>query len=501
MTLIQKFHLFVKNNKLLIAILIIAAFFRFYKISGYMEFLGDQGRDVVIVRDFLKNGNLFFIGPQTSIGNMYLGPYYYYLITPALLLTNFNPVGPSIFVAILSLLTVFLIYTISEKWFNKNTAVIASFLYSISPVVIKYSAFSWNPNVMPLFALLFVYFMVEAINQKKYKYFIYVSLTFIMAINSHYLALLLLPFAGILWIIHFFSIRGKSKHFLLFTLYAFLIFFVSLTPQILFDLKHQNQNLNALIKFFTYRETTVNLKAYKSIPSLIPLFSQVNSRLLLGKNDTLSLALTIFLIIGSALVFLKKDNKKTPLVSIFLWLLIGIGGLGLYKQHIYDHYFGFIFPVPFIVIGIVLNRLMEFNRFTKFISYFLILGLTYLSILETPIQYPPNNQLQTTQTIVKSIMTESGGQPFNFALLAKQNYDPPYRYYLSEYKAPVHLLQDKITKQLFVVCEPWQIDCNPINNPEWSVAAFGWAKIDKEWEINGIKLYKLTHNENIQPSN
>jgi len=484
-----------KKNLILILILIIAAFFRLYKIDGYMEFLGDQGRDVVIVRDLLKNGNLFFIGPQTSIGNMYLGPFYYYLIAPSLLLANFNPVGPSIFVAILSILTVLLIYKICEKWFDKSTAIIASILYSISPVVIKYANFSWNPNVMPFFALLFVYFLVEGLTQKKYKYFLYVSLAFVMALNSHYLAILLLPFAGIFWLIHLIKTKPVSKDFFLFTLFAILIFVVSLTPQILFDLKHQNQNLNALIKFFTYRETTVNLKAYKALPAFIPLANQINARLLLGKNELFSLFTTIFTLIGSIFILIKKDTKKIYFGAVLLWLIIGIGGLGLYKQHIYDHYFGFIFPAPFIIIGVILSRLIKLNICTKIISFGLFFGLIYLSLIETPLRYPPNNQLLTTQTIVKSIISESSQQPFNFALLAKQNYDPPYRYYFSEYSSPISLLQDKITDQLFVVCEPWQIDCNPINNPEWNVAAFGWAKIDKQWEINGIKIYRLIHSE------
>ena len=72
----------IKKHWVIIIIIAISAFMRLFKISDYMEFLGDQGRDVVIVRDFLKHGNLFFIGPQTSIGNMYLGPYYYYFIAP-----------------------------------------------------------------------------------------------------------------------------------------------------------------------------------------------------------------------------------------------------------------------------------------------------------------------------------------------------------------------------------------------------------------------------------
>jgi len=88
---------FIKKNKLeaiLVALIIIAAlFFRLYRIDEYMTFLGDEGRDVRIVRDIISKGNLVFIGPQMSVGNTYLGPLYYYMMAPALFLANFNPAG------------------------------------------------------------------------------------------------------------------------------------------------------------------------------------------------------------------------------------------------------------------------------------------------------------------------------------------------------------------------------------------------------------------------
>ena len=50
------------------------------------------------------------------------------------------------------------------------------------------------------------------------------------------------------------------------------------------------------------------------------------------------------------------------------------------------------------------------------------------------------------------------------------NYDPGYLYFLTANKLSNYFhLRDKITDQLFVVCEPFQIDCNPINNPEWGL--------------------------------
>lgn len=464
---------FLTKNWLIITILVIASFCRLYRISDYMEFLGDQGRDVVIVRDFLKNGNLFFIGPQTSIGNMYLGPFYYYLIAPALLLANYNPVGPAIFVALLGVATAYLIYFVAKKWFNPKAAYIAAFLYAISPTAIKYSNFSWNPNIMPFFALLFIYLMTE-------KRYLWASIAFAMCLNSHYLALLLLPIAFIIWL------KNSPQKFIKETFLAIFIFILSLIPQFLFDLRHQGQNIKALVTFFTQRETTVNLKAYKSLPVIPSLFNQINTDLLAGKNVAFGIIISIILFIGIIHLFLKNRNQK--IIYCVLWYLSGLVGLGLYKQHIYSHYFGFLFPVVFILMGYFLSKI------PKLLTIILLIFLTFFSLLQNPFRWPPNSQLKTTTQVIELILENSNNQDFNFALLAKQNYDPPYRYVLSEKNARVKLLQNKITEQLFVVCEPFQIGCQPINNPEWGVAAFGWAKIEQQWEINGIKIFKLTPN-------
>src|SRR5512143_3373344 len=78
---------------ILVLILLVAAICRLYKIDQYMTFLGDEGRDVIIVRRLLVEGHPPLIGPGTSVGQMYLGPIYYYMMAPALWLANFYPVG------------------------------------------------------------------------------------------------------------------------------------------------------------------------------------------------------------------------------------------------------------------------------------------------------------------------------------------------------------------------------------------------------------------------
>lgn len=440
-----------------------------------MEFLGDQSRDVVIIRDLLQKGNFFFIGPQTSIGNMYLGPFYYYLITPALLIANYNPVGPAVFVALLSVLTTYLIYYVSRKWFNQNTGYISAILYAISPIAIKYASFSWNPNVMPLFALLFVYFMTE----KKY---VFASLSFAMCLNSHYLALILLPLSFIIWL------KNSPKKFIKETLLAIFVFLLSLTPQILFDIKHQGQNVRALITFFTQRENTVNLKAYKSLPVIPSLFNQINTDLLAGKNITFGYVVSIVFFLGLLYLFFRHRNEKY--LYCLCWYLLGLIGLGLYKQHIYSHYFAFLFPVVFMLAAYLISQL------PKALSIVFLGSLIVFSLLQNPFRWPANNQLGTASKIANTIISDSSGQDFNFAILSKMGYGFPY--FLVNQKNYFDL-NNKITDQLFVICVPHpDVNCNPINNPEWGIAAFGWAKIDKELTIDNIKVYRLIPNPSGQ---
>ena len=77
----------------------IALFLRLDSIYETVTFLGDQGRDAIIMRNIATLRDLPALGPITSVGSVYLGPLYYYLMAPWLLLSGFNAVGPAIGIA------------------------------------------------------------------------------------------------------------------------------------------------------------------------------------------------------------------------------------------------------------------------------------------------------------------------------------------------------------------------------------------------------------------
>lgn len=506
---------FIEANRteviLLSLILLVASFLRFYRLPEYMTFLGDEGRDALVWLRMIKKGKFVLIGPVTSIGNMYLGPLYYYLALPWFLLFGLSPVGPSAMVAFLGVITVGFIWWVGREWFDKQVGLIAAFLYATSPVVIIYSRSSWNPNIMPFFALLTIYGIYQFWIKQRYWWIPIVGLALSFAIQSHYLGLILILVVSIFWLLAFkdvFRKKLKLKSLIRHTIYCVFIFSIlTVAPLVWFDLRHGFINFQAFKTFFTVRQATVNLKIYKAIPNLQSLSEQVFNRLITGKDETyggaIALFITFSLVFFSFLRYHRKPNwqkiwqENKPLILILVWLAIGLFGLGNYKQHIYDHYFGFFFPAPFLLVGWVLSQVWEKRIYGKIVVFLFLCFLVFLSFQNSPLKGEPNNQLGRTQIIARFIIDEAKGEPFNLGLIAEINYDDAYAFFMEKWGTPATDIEplkaeETITEQLFVICE--KLPCQPTTDPKAEIANFGWSKIEQEWEISGVEVYRLTHN-------
>lgn len=513
----KRLHSFIKKNKtefiILVAILLLASILRLYKIDQYLTFLGDEGRDVIIVRRFLVYGDIFLIGPGTSIGNMYLGPLYYYMMAPPLWLFNYSPVGPAVMIAVLSIITVWFVYYVCREWFyskehsGKVAGLIAAFLYAISPTVIIYSRSSWNPNIMPFFALLCVFAIWRVLTTKKLYWLPVLGVSFAAVLQSHYLGLLLAPTLGLFWIYGAFIFRKDKnlKQYLLFSLIALLLFALLMSPLVIFDSRHGWRNFDSLKKFFLERQTTVSARPWNAIPEIWPLSQEIASRLVAGRNEVFGKWAAIIIVVGLLLVAQsrKKLSGKNILAFLILvtWLGVAFLGLGLYKQEIYDHYYGFFFAAPFMLFGGIAWVLVSRAKIRGWwIVGTVLIFLAYFNFLDNPLRYPPNNQLGRTIKISNHIKNEANEQKFNLAVIAERNYEDAYQYYLEVWNTGVTDIdplnyEETLTKQLFVVCELPEDKCDPTTNPKTEIANFGWSEISQKWEIDGVYVFKLVHAE------
>jgi 4-amino-4-deoxy-L-arabinose transferase-like glycosyltransferase len=504
-----------------VAILLVAAFMRLYKIADYMTFLGDEGRDVLVVYNIL-HGHLTLLGPTSSVGGFFLGPIYYYFMAPFLWLFNYNPVGPAVMVALFGIATVWLIYIVGKDFFNAKVGLMAALIYAISPLVITYSRSSWNPNPLPFFSLLTLYCLYKALTKNSLKLFFIAGILFGIAMQLHYLAL----FLGVIIIAYTFLStvykEGSSKIFTkLGKNYSaiFLGFIVGWSPFLAFEIRHGFVDFKSIITFVLFSGktgastdylTTISDVLFRLFGRLVFYFPTPDFQYLF-KHSVLfawQFFVLFFAIFACAVILFRlyrayqaKSQDFGKYLLLVVWLAIGILLFGFYKKSIYDYYFAFMFPLPFLLISQSLDFLKNIKFFKAgfILIIMLLIVIVGLNLKGIPFQYGSNRQLNQMRSIADFVMTKTDAKPFNFALITAGNSDHAYRYFFTIWNHPPVTIEDPahdpqrktVTSQLFVVCEDTL--CEPLGNSLWEIAGFGRADIAGKWNVSVVQVYKLIH--------
>ncbi len=497
-------HNIIKNNKpktiyfiIFIFILTLAAFMRFYRINEFMTYLGDEGRDVMVVKRMIVDHKLTLLGPITSVGSMYMGPIYYYLMAPFLWIWQLNPVGPAMMVAIFGICTVALINIAGNIFIHPIVGLVASLLYAISPLPVIYGRSSWNPNIVPFFSLLVIFSLLNVVVKKKFKWILVTGLSMGVLIQLHYVTFMFFPI--IFTILALIKFRIPVKYYLL----SFLMFLIAYSPFLLFELRHGFVNTEAAIRFVLFQ------KRAGSMPFLLSFWKTISDvsvrlfwRLVVVVNAEIA-KIYILIQLVSLGFFTKKFNKQKDytlaLKVILIWLIIGILSYGLYGGVIYDYYFGSLFTLPYILFGIIFYYFWYHARLGKMVALMMLIILIIFNLYKSPVFKEPNNMLKNSETIAAFVHDKAGNRPYNFALIAGQNSDHAYRYFLEIWGNPPKVIENPtidpnrltVADTLLVVCE--EKVCQPLGHPLWEIAGFGRADIIGEWTVSTAKVFELKH--------
>lgn len=504
---------------ILIFILAAASFYRFYGIENYMTFLGDEGRDVLIAYKIL-HGDLTLLGPTASVGGFFLGPIYYYFMAPFLWLFNYNPVGPAIMVALFGIATVWLVYKVGKEFFGASVGLIAAGLYSISPLVVTYSRSSWNPNLMPFFSLLTLYFIYKAVRGRSIKLFILSGFLFGITMQLHYLALFLGVIIAIYILLFHFTYSRNNFFLIILKQYLSILlgFIAGWSPFLAFEIRHGFPNIINIFNFiFNPVDTGGGGRFFETVkdvffrvfgrivvnfpePQKISLWTKINIDIWYQAAFVLGLVSIGFLFLKCFREYKLRSQDYAKTSLLLLWFIFGVGLFGLYSKSIYDYYFGFMFPLPFLIVGLFLKSLWK-KRIGKIFSIGILLVIVWLNSLTLPFKASANRQLNQIKEISKFVLEKTDNKPFNFALITGGNSDHAYRYFLTVWnKDPVVIENEKIdpkrrtvTDQLLVVCEIDPTLCHPLGNSLWEIAGFGRAEIVEKWDVSVVKVFKLKH--------
>lgn len=444
---------------LIILVLGISTFTHLYRIGQTYVFQNDEGRDALIAFRMIDSGRPILLGPETSVGNMYLGPFYYYLMAPSLWLSGLDPVGPAIMVAILAVATTYLLVILGKKYSSETAGLFTGLFYALSPVMIHYSRSSWNPNVIPFFISL----MLLIYPFKKNWHFVVFGILTGIIFQLHYVALIV----PALIVIHHLVSKTKSRDWsIIFSSLTMILlgFLISTSPFWLFEARHGFINSRAFMTYLLEKGGADNLgyppyftRLYYNF-KLIAL-GMIGSSSLLLSPLSLGFAILIFILLGLFFIF-------GP--GLLTWLVLGsLLIVSFLKENIHVHYLAFLFPLASLIIGILSTHK---NLAIRIATIFLILGLSVPNFksLEYNLGQIESTQPRRAREVAEYINAQAAGRPYNI-VNASSGSSATILYYLAISQNPP---RTELSPVLFVLCEnalcPAGITTNPqlfLNGP------------------------------------
>lgn len=413
----------------LAVILLAALFVRVYRLDQLLAFYYDQGRDALVIWQFWNEGKLFLIGPTTGIEGIFRGPWYYWLIAPFYLLGGGNPIWPSVFLALTSVLAIGLLFYLASKVVGRLAGFIAVIIASFSYILIITSRWLSNPTPMLLISMLLIFFMFLVMEGKKWAWIgIALMLGMAMQFGS---AAEVFYFPGVAVFALWQRSNLPNKKILAL---SFLVLLVLFLPQIIFDLKHDGI-LRTAIKQFLLEEESFRTSFWDVVQNRINLYQSVFLSKLFP-TDPMARKLSLILVFIALVVGAKSiwGNKyfRTALLILTAPLLGMFFFQGNYGN-IYDYYFTGYYLVFVLVFSSLLALLARYPKGLVVVFVFLFLFFQdnlplVRNYLVTGINGETHISLGNQTQAVNWVLENAAGRDFNV-----DAYVPPVIPYAYDY--------------------------------------------------------------------
>ena len=311
----QRITKFILDNKLLVLILLFGLFFRTYEVVGRFEFAHDGDLYSWIIKDITENHHLRLIGQLTSAKGIFIGPLFYYLLTPFFIITKMDPIGAIIPFTILSLLAIFSYYYCLKQLFNREIGLVAAFLNSVLLWIVQFDRWVVPSNPTNIWVIWYFYVIINlARGNFKVLWILAILISLIWHIHIALApALLAVPVAV------FLSRKFPTTKQLI--VFIALTLFFSL-PLIVFEVKHGFSQTLSLIQNFSINQGggsglekfyLLNLKATLEIVNLF-FYPQI-------PNFLKSLPFIPIILLSGIFLIRKKLLTIAELLALYAWVV------------------------------------------------------------------------------------------------------------------------------------------------------------------------------------
>lgn len=402
---LKKWHILLLGVFILLCI-----FLRTYHFHDFLQFNPDQARDAMIVNDIVEGKTpLPLLGSIAGGTHFHLGPIFYYFGSLSAFFFGNYPPQIAFVDLFFSLLTLPFFFFFLSQYFTQRIALALSMLMGVSVFFVNISRFSWNPNSIPFFTLLFLFSLLSMMHntqsEKKYLWPILVGISMGIGVQLHTFLLFIMP-VTVLSIIAVQYVRKEkiASHIVFIFVFSLLLNI----PQIMSEFQTGGENVK---QFFvsSHIQTKGKTEVLKNIQTVFSCHMQTNTQMLFsidnmeGCTDIFSLKerkryqdtpgvlnnpLLISLIVSMSVLFScigyilffvhyfkesdrhRKDFLLLTGIYTFCSLLLFIP----VAVHMEPRYFVILFFVPFILFGLWLQFLLKYLKENLLWIFWLIIA-------------------------------------------------------------------------------------------------------------------------------
>jgi 4-amino-4-deoxy-L-arabinose transferase-like glycosyltransferase len=475
---------------LLFLLLLVAFFVRVYRVETTLGFYYDQGRDALVIWDLIHKGKLFLIGPTTGIAGIFRGPWYYYLIAPFYFLGGGDPIWPSVFLSATSITAIFFLYLLGKEIGGTIAGLVAAIVASFSFYLVYASRWLSNPTPMLLISTLLVWSMLAAIKKKKWAW---PTIAFLVGMALQFGSAAEVFYVPAVLIFAYWQRKNLPNRKILFI--SFLLFFVTILPLLLFDLRHNFILSNNVKNFFN--QGSFQASFWETVKIRLPFYYDVFASKI-WPGEVATLRLFVLVAFGVLLAKWKELWAKDGFKVLLLLLLAPMVGMLFFQGNegnVYDYYFTGYYLIFVLLLSVLLGVLAK-NRIGKlivitFLVLFLKINLPVVKgYITTGVDGPTTILLGNQKEAIDWVYKDAEGADFNVDV-----YVPPvipYAYdYLFKWYGGGTYGKEPLVDRVSLLYTLYEVDPpHPERLDAWLARQKGIGKVQSEVKIGGITVQR-----------
>lgn len=242
---------------LIIFILALSIFLRFYKLQDLLIFGADEEHQTTLAMTIVKDFHVIWIGVSAANLDFYLGPFWVYFTSFWLFLSKGDPLITGFVASTIGVLTTLLIFLVGKKLFGIKVGLIASLLYASLPLIVLFDRKYLTPTLVPSLSLIMLFSLYQTKDSNKW--WILFAAAYGLVFHTH----LSLIFFGLIGF--YFLVKQRKALSKKVVVISTIVFLTIVSPLIAFDYFHKWSNVTVPFRLFKTINTEpfyINLQAH-----------------------------------------------------------------------------------------------------------------------------------------------------------------------------------------------------------------------------------------------